>query len=286
MKKPLDDAARKSAPGSFAKLSHGRTHYQWHGRQDGQPLVLVHGFSTPSFVWRGILPPLIEAGFRVLTYDLFGRGWSDRPNADYSLDFYRTQLLELVESQRLTGPFDLAGYSMGGLIATDFTAIYRGKVRKLFLIAPAGLKASLGGVPTLLKIPVIGSWMAENVWSKRLLADMARPENQGKALPDLLELYHEQMSYPGYMRALRSTLLQTPLLDGLEPYRQLALSPVPVGAIWGRKDTVTPPAGAEKLKSLFPEADIAFCDEAYHAITYSHPETVASHMIRHLKDKS
>lgn len=286
MKKRLDDEARKYAPGSFAHLSHGQTHYQWHGPEYGQPLVLVHGFSTPSFVWRGILPPLIDAGFRVLTYDLFGRGWSDRPYAAYSLDFYRRQLHELIESQSLTGRFDLAGYSMGGLIATDYAGTYCEKVRKLFLIAPAGLKASLGGVPTLLKIPVIGSWMAENVWSKRLLADMAKPENQGKALPDLLERYHEQMSYPGYMRALRSTILQTPLLDGLEPYRKLSLSPVPIGAIWGRRDTVTPPAGAEKLKSLFPQADISFCDEAYHAITYSHPEAVASHIVRYLKDKS
>ena len=286
MKKPLDDEARKNAPGTFVKLSNGLTHYQWHGPENGQTLVLVHGFSTPSFVWRGILPPLTEAGFRVLTYDLFGRGWSDRPNADYSLEFYRTQLFELVKSQSLNGTFHLAGYSMGGLIATDFAAAYQDRIRKLFLIAPAGLKASLGGVPTLLRFPAIGHWMAEYIWSKRLLADMAKPENQGKALPDLLERYHEQMSYPGYMRALRSTLLQTPLLDGIEPYRRLSLTPVSIGAIWGSKDMVTPPAGAEKLENLFPDADIDFCDPAYHAITYSHPEAVASHMIRHLKEKS
>jgi len=49
-------------------------------------------------------------------------------------------------------------------------------------------------------------------------------------------------------------------------------------------------AGAEELKNLFPDTDFAFSDPAYHAITYSHPEAVASHVIGHLsgklKDKS
>ncbi len=284
MKKKLDDAARKNAPGSFVKLTHGQTHFQWHGSEDGQVLVLVHGFSTPSFVWRGLLPPLIEAGFRILTYDHFGRGWSDRPHADYSLEFYRQHLLELIESQSINSPFDLVGYSMGGLIAADFVNHHRAKVDKVFLIAPAGLNASLSTIPAALKWPIIGPWLAEHVMSKRLLADMAKPENQGKALPDLMERYREQMAYPGYMRSLRSTILHTPLLNGLAHYEKLAKADISIGAVWGAKDTVTPPTGADSLKEMFPTADISICEDAYHAITYSHAEAVAAHMIQHLKD--
>jgi hypothetical protein len=62
-------------------------------------VVLVHGFSTSSFVWRGLLPKLTEAGLRVLTYDQYGRGFSDRPDSDFDAAFYERQLLELLSSQ-------------------------------------------------------------------------------------------------------------------------------------------------------------------------------------------
>ncbi len=283
MTKVLDENARKRAPGSFVKLSDGVTHFQWHGREDGPVIALVHGFSTPSFVWRGLLTPLMDDGFRILTYDHFGRGWSDRPNIAYSLEMYDRQLLDLIKSQKINGPVHLAGYSMGGLIAADFTNRHRDLVDRLFLIAPAGLKASLSNVPTLLKWPVIGPWLAENVMSKRLLADMQKPHNQGKAIPDLMERYHEQMAYPGYMRSLRSTLLHTPLLNGLNIYEQLARHAPKTGAIWGALDTTTPPDGAKTLQKLIPTTNVTITDDAFHAITYSHPEIVAEKIIAHLK---
>ncbi|MCP5041427.1 MAG: alpha/beta hydrolase, partial [bacterium] len=62
----LDDAARARAPGAVAELPEGRVHYAWHGPENGPITVLVHGFSTPSFVWKGLLGPLTDAGMRVL----------------------------------------------------------------------------------------------------------------------------------------------------------------------------------------------------------------------------
>lgn len=71
----MGPSARQSAPGEFAELSRGVTHYQWLGPEGGPLVVCVHGLTTPSFVWEGIAPRLAEAGYRVLTYDLYGRGY-------------------------------------------------------------------------------------------------------------------------------------------------------------------------------------------------------------------
>ena len=72
--------------GNWANLSSGNIYYQWHSptvEANGEIIILVHGFSTPSFVWKGILEDLQSSGFKILAYDHFGRGFS-------SVDFLRT----------------------------------------------------------------------------------------------------------------------------------------------------------------------------------------------------
>lgn len=61
---------RKAAPGEFAQLSQGLTHYQWIGPSWGPVAVLIHGLTTPSAVWTDVAQDLSETGNRVLAYDL------------------------------------------------------------------------------------------------------------------------------------------------------------------------------------------------------------------------
>jgi haloalkane dehalogenase len=46
---------------------------------DGPPVVLWHGEPTWSFLWRKVIPPIVEAGFRCIAPDLPGFGRSDKP---------------------------------------------------------------------------------------------------------------------------------------------------------------------------------------------------------------
>ena len=97
----LDDAARKTATGSFVKLSEGYTHYELSGPDTGKVVVLVHGFSVPYYIWDSTTAYLANAGFRVLRYDEFGRGFSDRPDKKYEAAFLRKQLTELLDSLKI-----------------------------------------------------------------------------------------------------------------------------------------------------------------------------------------
>src|SRR5512145_3238365 len=76
----LDQSVRAQAPGKFVKLSDGLVHYQLSGPAEAPTVALVPGATLPFFVWDPIIDPLLKAGFRVLRFDLFGRGYSDRPN--------------------------------------------------------------------------------------------------------------------------------------------------------------------------------------------------------------
>ena len=75
--------------GQWVKLSEGNIYYRWYrpeATSKDETIVLVHGFSTPSFVWKGLLNRLMESGYNVLVYDHYGRGFSERPKIKYSKD--------------------------------------------------------------------------------------------------------------------------------------------------------------------------------------------------------
>ena len=59
---------RELAPGQFAALSQGTTHYRWLGADEGPLVVCVHGLTTPSFVWEGIARGLGAGRIAVLRY--------------------------------------------------------------------------------------------------------------------------------------------------------------------------------------------------------------------------
>jgi len=90
------------------------THYRWHGPIDGPVIVAVHGLTTPATVWNGMIPFLTAQGYRVLSYDLYGRGFSDAPSGAQNIAFFTRQLGELLADQEITDAVTLMGYSMGG----------------------------------------------------------------------------------------------------------------------------------------------------------------------------
>lgn len=78
---PVDENFRRQAPGEFVQVTNGNIHYRWLGAEDGEVIVLVHGVSVPQYVFSQTAAALVDAGYRVLLFDHFGHGYSDRPVA-------------------------------------------------------------------------------------------------------------------------------------------------------------------------------------------------------------
>ncbi|WP_237982196.1 alpha/beta fold hydrolase [Bacillus thuringiensis] len=86
-------------------------YYEDHGT--GKPVVLIHGWPLSGRSWEYQVPALVEAGYRVITYDRRGFGQSSQPWEGYEYDTFTSdlhQLLEQLELQNVT----LVGFSMGG----------------------------------------------------------------------------------------------------------------------------------------------------------------------------
>src|SRR5262249_33657989 len=111
--RPLDQAVRAAMPGQFARLSDGYTHYELGWPVDGRVVVLAAGFSVPYYIWDPTFAALTAAGFRVLRYDYYGRGYSDRPLIPFDDEMYVRQLNDLLTAVNISGPVDLVGISFG-----------------------------------------------------------------------------------------------------------------------------------------------------------------------------
>ena len=105
--------ARADAPGRFALLLRGATQYKFLGPPGGPLAICVHGLSTPSFVFEALAAFLIGRGYRVLIYDHYGRGYSDRPKGHQDARFFASHLTELLDHLDLKESFDLYVHSRG-----------------------------------------------------------------------------------------------------------------------------------------------------------------------------
>jgi len=132
----LNEIERARLGGTYIRLSDGMTHYKLEGPDAGSIVTLVHGGTVPIWTWDKQVQALNDAGFRILSYDKYGRGYSDRPDVTYDQELYKRQLLELVDKLALKEPFDLIGLSLGGGTAVNFTAKYPDRVRKLISAHP------------------------------------------------------------------------------------------------------------------------------------------------------
>jgi non-heme chloroperoxidase len=79
----------------------------------GQPVVLIHGYPLSGASWEKQLPVLLEAGYRVITYDRRGFGKSSQPATGYNYDTFAEDLHKLVTHLKLHD-FTLVGFPMGG----------------------------------------------------------------------------------------------------------------------------------------------------------------------------
>ncbi|MET9972033.1 alpha/beta hydrolase, partial [Streptomyces sp. NPDC006356] len=116
-------------------------YYEDHGT--GQPVVLIHGFPLDGHSWERQSAVLLDAGYRVITYDRRGFGQSSQPTTGYDYDTFAADLNTVMETLDLRDAV-LVGFSMGTGEVARYVATY-GSAR----VAKVAFLASLE--PCLLK---------------------------------------------------------------------------------------------------------------------------------------
>jgi non-heme chloroperoxidase len=109
-------------------------YYEDHGA--GQPVVLIHGYPLSGRAWDKQVPALLDAGYRVITYDRRGFGKSSQPTTGYDYDTFAADLHTLLGHLDLRDAV-LAGHSMGTGEVTRYLGAYGSeRVVKGVLLSP------------------------------------------------------------------------------------------------------------------------------------------------------
>lgn len=279
----LDEEARRAAPGRHVRLADGVTHFEVAGPDTGRVVVLAAGFSVPAYIWDSLYQGLADSGFRVVRYDYYGRGWSDRVDAAYDQDLFVRQLAGLLDSLRISGPVDLAGLSFGGAIVTSFIARHPERVRTLLYLDPVFNT----GRPLRPEERAAWRWSLHMVLgggSERMavgqLDDFLHPERH----PDWADRYRVQQRFEGTRESLRRSRAAIALAphQGAQ-LRRLGAGALPVLVVWGREDRVAPFESSRKLLAAIPRATFVPVDSAAHLPHLERPRVVLPAVVGFLR---
>lgn len=261
-KPAMNDEIRTKNGKKFVALSSGKTAYEYF-EGEGTPVVLINGFSMPSSIWQDTFAALKAEGRTVLRFDLFGRGFSDRPDTKYNADLFATQVKELTQKVIPDQKFIICGLSMGGAISIYFTDKYPSLIEKMILIAPAGFPMETPATAKIAKIPLIGDYFgrvfARSALEKGMISSFSTTVPAVAAAESRL-----QTEYAGYADAIVSTVRYMNLTALADTYARVGKREIPTLLIWGKKDKVVPFLNAALVKKAIPHADVLELETAGH----------------------
>ncbi|MGJ8622027.1 MAG: alpha/beta fold hydrolase [Yoonia sp.] len=270
--------ARHKSKGAFARLSQGVTHYRWTGSARGPVAIVVHGLATPMQSVEPVAKALGDLGYRVLIYDLYGRGLSDAPRGKQNRAYFLRQLSDLLQYLGLDEDVTLAGYSMGGAIVTAYAAENHFAVKQVILVAPAGIIINENRFARFCRrVPLLGDWVHAAFAGSRIRRSIptrgATPE-----VDAVLRAQRKELNRRGYLPSILAS--RRGMLAELQEreHRQLYRKGIPVCAVWAGLDPIIPQRAIGRLAEWNRNARHEVVNSADHAMPYTHGDAVAKAM--------
>ncbi len=241
----------------FAEVGGVRLHYQEAGEASDPAIVLIHGFLASNFVWRDVLLPLAEQGFRVVAPDLVGFGFSGTPaDGEYTIEAQARAvagLLDALEIERAT----LVGSSYGAAVAAVCALDWPDRVERLVL-AGAVCNDDIRRHPVLRMIAVRG--LGELIGPPLLDANYVIRRRRARRAANDGDTLAEERRIAGRHLPLRASDAQRAVINTVRGWsaarveREAVMIDRPTLLVWGDTDTDTPLRHGETLRRLIPDS--------------------------------
>ena len=119
----------------FTNLSKGFTFYKHDNKEASTvPIILIHGFSVPSYIWEPTFELLSNKGYNVISLDLFGRGFSENLDQSYTDKLFADQVIDLMIKLNIDSA-KLVGLSNGGRVISKVAELKPSVVSSLIYVA-------------------------------------------------------------------------------------------------------------------------------------------------------
>lgn len=243
--------------------------YREEGPGDGPVALLVHGYPESSYMWRGVMPAVAEAGWRAVAPDLPGFGGSP---ADPPGTWERqVDAVERFRDELELGAVALVVHDWGGLIGLRWACDHPEAVRAL-VVSSTGFfgDGKWHGMAQGLRTEGQGEEMMNNMTRETLgaLLTQASAGIDEAAVDEYWKCFADSDRRRGQLELYRSGDFEK-----LEPYEgRLAALGVPAKIIWGEDDPFAPVAGAHRLQGELPGSELVVIDGAGHFVVEDAPE--------------
>ena len=245
----------------FIQLSDGFTYYKWENKSSNiSPIVLVHGFSVPSYIWETTFKMLAEKGYYVIMLDLYGRGYSENLEKAYTDELLANQVINLLEELNVVSA-KFVGLSNGGRVISKVADLQPKIVEKLIYVASSGFREVIEEKNKSVSEKEVKDFISKRypTISKGQLLDFKYPEKHiGWDVK-----YEELLKYKGFAKAQISTRKNHYTMDKI--HTEIQLSNIPVYTIWGESDKVVVFENFKKrIDSILPKRRDFFITESGH----------------------
>jgi pimeloyl-ACP methyl ester carboxylesterase len=273
--RPLDQLRARwaPAPSAFLTVDGMDVHLRDEGpRDDGEPIVLLHGTAASLHTWDGWTRALARRR-RVIRLDFPGFGLTGPfPDGDYTMAHYVRFLGHFLDALRV-GRCVLVGNSFGGNVAWHVALAEPGRVAKLILVDSGGYAHASTKTPIgfrIARLPVLNK-VVEYVTPRSAIESSVRDAygDPGRVTPALVDRYYELTLRPGNRRALVERFRQVP--QGVDADRIRTVS-VPTLVLWGRADRMAPVEWAERFHEDIAGSRLVILDGLGHVPQEEDPE--------------
>ncbi len=234
----------------FVEVDGATVHYQKFGDISDPTLILIHGYTASTYIWKNTAPRLADNGFHVIAVDLLGFGFSDKPAwFDYKITS-QARMIERFMDRLGIGRATIVGSSYGGAVAATVTLDYPERVEKLVLVdAVCNDEAKDHPILKLTALPGVGELLtpfladSKALLKYRMQGTLA-PANHHLITQERIEAIHRPLNAADGHNALLQTARNW---DACRIEQDANLINQPTLIIWGEEDTVIPIHNGENL---------------------------------------
>ena len=145
----------------FIEVDGMQVHYQEFGDPTHPKMILIHGYTASTYVWKTVAPQFADKGYHVIAIDLIGYGFSEKPSwFDYKIAS-QSRMIGRFMNRLGIGKATFVGSSFGGAISSWFTLDNPERVEKLVLVGSViNDKPAKNAIFKVLGVPGVGETLS------------------------------------------------------------------------------------------------------------------------------